>query len=433
MNLDALKKILSVFVAVKVVQLVIIFFTPCQFDTSSQLLLHQPEYIESKARFIQGTWLPQLTESLVNHIIEKLVIWDVVYFSDMFVNEIKYEHQFVFCPLWWRLIKGITALIYGTSHGQFYQGFVISLMVNGVVNFLNTILLYELTMAVFGNKANGGKFFNVEKLSYYSSLTFILSPASTFLVSSYSEAFCTFWAFGGLYLREKSISYHTFNVKYSIVKPLLYFASGVCFLVGLGFRANSLLLGVIYVYDLYSFTIKQFDQRTASIVITTGATLFVSFLASNIYPYMQFCFSQDCPNWCYNAIPSLFMHAQSHYWNNGFLKYWTANNIPNFLFPLPTIIIHLLSYKLFLFQYPMIKLIPILLVNAVVLIGGIFFWHVQILTRVTSFLPILNWTLSILHLSADPNDSLKFKIFVTYLVLWNVIHPSLFAAFLPPA
>lgn len=434
MNISTLKKILLVFVAVRLVQLVIIYFTPCQFDTSSQVLLHQPQYIESKSRLITGPWLLlQLTDLLVTHIVEKLVIWDAVYFSDMFVNDIRYEHQFVFCPLWWRLIKGITALFYGSADGQFYQSFIISLVLNNVVNFVNAVLLYELTWAIFSNKSSGGKFFNLEKLSYYSSVTFILSPASTFLVSSYSEVFCSFFSFLGLYLREKSINYKTFNVRYSIDRFPLYFASGLYFLVGLGFRANSLLLGVIYLYDLYNFTVKQFDQRTSTLVILTGATLFVSFVISNVYPYWIFCFLEECPQWCYNKIPSLFTHAQSHYWNNGFLKYWTPNNIPNFIFPLPTIIINTLSFKLFLFRYPMGKLIPILLVNAVVLIGGVFFWHVQILTRISSFLPILNWTLSILHLSGDSSDRFTFKIFVTYLIVWNIVHPSLFAAFLPPA
>ena len=40
------------------------------------------------------------------------------------------------------------------------------------------------------------------------------------------------------------------------------------------------------------------------------------------------------------------------------------------------------------------KLLPIIIINGLTLIGGIFFWNIQILNRITSFSPLIYWTLA---------------------------------------
>lgn len=425
-------RLFQTFILVKVSQLALVYFTPVQFDTSTQLLL-RTSYQTSKEVYISSynSVLKPFVGSIIDNIIEKLVVWDVVYFADLFVNEIKYEHQFVFCPLWWRLIKLVSKV--NRTPTNFYQLFIVSLWMSNILHFASVLMIWKLTKTVFNQSL--GKFFNKDRISITSGITYILSPGAGFLTSSYSENACAFLCFTGLYLREISMNYENFNLKnskLSIKDWRCYLLSGIFFAISYGMRANTLLLGIVYLYDLYVFSIKNHSQKDSLWSIISGSFLFTSLLVSNIYTYTVFCTGDLSPVWCSNTIPSLFQYAQGNYWNNGFLSYWTLNNIPNFLFALPTISISMISFKFFLIEYPMLKLLPILLVNSAVLVGGIFFWNTQILTRITTFLPIINWTLSIMILNYD-RQSYFVKGFLYYLIIWNIVHVTLFAAFLPPA
>jgi phosphatidylinositol glycan class V len=259
----------------------------------------------------------------------------------------------------------------------------------------------------------------------------IFSPAGIFLTTGYSESLCTFLSLATIYLREWSLTYVDFKQKNnkSVKFPVIYILSGTILALNFTVRANAMLLGGLYLHDLYEFTIINHSITNSIWAIVTGSQLFLSILTLNLHSYLIFCPGRE---WCNSMLPLLFSYAQHHYWNVGFLKYWTPNNIPNFLFALPTVIINIASIRYFVNELPRLKkMSSLILVNVLLLLGGVFFWHVQILTRISSFLPLSYWYIAIL-LTNDPSNKFA-KISVYYMIIWTLVQSGLFAGFLPPA
>lgn len=396
--------IVKSFVLIKALQLLVVIFTPIQFDISNDIIVD-----------IYGDPTPVWLKDLA----KKFLVWDNVHFTELFANGIQYEHQYVFSPGWWRLVRYITLSIKGENTPSFYEYLTVGVVMSNLNQLLTSIVLYYFTKHFFKQIA----FYRSkrETLAKKTAIVFLLSPGGMFLTSSYSENLGSFLAILGLYLRQASLSY---KILYTIQYKSIYLLSGIivgtCFLV----RANCLLLGLFYVYDLYTFFIIDHNLPDAVMAIIGGTPLFTTLVGFNYYCYQSFC--PERGEWCNNMIPSLFAYAQKHYWNNGFLNYWTANNIPNFLISLPIVLINSYLIKYFIREYPVKQFIPYLMVNGVTLILGVFFWNIQILNRVLNFNPVFYWFLAV-------DNSKNNKIILIGILTWIIIHSGLFASFLPPA
>ncbi|CAN3366688.1 GPI mannosyltransferase 2 [Diutina catenulata] len=386
------------FAAVKAVQLAIVYVTPLQFDTSSQLV---------------AAAQPQLAP-WVHRVLDKFITWDAVYFNHLYVDAIHYEHEFVFCPLWWRLIKAVP---YGA--GDYYKKLVVSLVVSNLFHALGTVVLMRLTQV----------YFKRPRLAHYAGAAFILSPGGVFLTAGYSENFSNFLGLFTIYLHEVSVgANYRAKSKWHITSVAGYVASGLVAAANIGVRANTVLVAVVYLYDLYQFGWVDGDVFESFWVLVTGGFSALALLVLNWVPYRLFCPQRGA--WCGWTVPSLFSFAQSHYWNVGFLQYWTPNNIPNFLFALPTIVIQVMAIRYFWRMVPTTpRLRWVLVVNVLLLVGGVFFWNVQILTRISSFLPLQFW-----YVAMEAMDNTRWgRYMVLYSLVWIPTQTMLFAAFLPPA
>lgn len=427
--MNDVSKLTVAFLVVKTSQIILLLSVPAQFDISSQLLLRQylpeSEYLLSLTSPYLHGFFSNLMDWILHSVLDRLVAWDAVYFTDLFTNDIHYEHQFVFCPLWWRLVR----LFPVSESFPFYGRLLWATFITNLCHFLAAVTLYYYTKLVFQN----ARLFSPERVALASLALFILSPAAMFLTAPYSEAIAAFFSFLCLYFRESALL-----VQYGTprINMPLYLASGLAAALAYGFRANCLLLGLVYVYDLagvlnllsgssiITSAMLKGSITTRLLPIMAGLILGLGFLASQIYNYMAVCYKSDRGEWCSARIPSLFTYAQAHYWNNGFLMYWTMGNIPNFIFGAPTIILSIFSIRYFRHTYPVDRILPILLVNLAFLVLLLGFWHVQIITRIHTFLPLVYWVVG----SHD-----KWRVAVTYFVVWNIVQTCLFGAFLPPA
>lgn len=398
------------FIAVKLIHVALVILVPQQFDISTELFL-QNEGLQ--ATFLQNPvqWTLQF---LNRRFLARLVTWDAVYFADLFQENLNYEHQYVFCPLWWRLVSRLPSV--NTLNSKVWLATILS----NVCHWLAMVVLYRYTRVIFEQ----ARLFNPQQIAFVTAFFYALLPASAFLLAPYSESIASLFSFLCLYLREEGAR---FQVGYSeTLKKAFYIISGAAAALAFGFRANCLLLGIVYLYDLVRMKPEQ-----KWLPLFAGLILGLGFLISNLYNYFAICHGSDRGEWCSSTFPSLFAYAQSHYWNVGFFKYWTPNNIPNFAFGAPTIFLSGMSITYFSKYYPIERITAVSLVNLVFLAAACLFWHVQIVTRVHTFLPSLYWFSAGVWLHND-FGWLKWAI-LAYFVVWSLVLPLLFGAFLPPA
>jgi len=162
--------------------------------------------------------------------------------------------------------------------------------------------------------------------------------------------------------------------------------------------------------------------------------------------YQAFCQDTDTPApWCSNSPPSIYTHVQSKYWGVGFLKYWTPQQLPNFLFAAPVLM--LLSYystqsvclfanRLFYKDKPrgLSPFEPQSLaphgIHAFVFTSILLFAsHTQIILRFAASLPFTYWSAARL-LVEHPRLG---KWWVGWSIVWGAVSLVLWSAFLPPA
>lgn len=412
--LRSLCKITAAFVLVKVLQCVVLYVCPVQFDTSSQVLLLHPQVVAHHA----ASWLaasPRLTR-----LVHRLVAWDAVYFASLFVHGPKYEHEHVFGPLWWRVVHRV-------SNGNFYDGLVVGVVVANACHYALCLVVYHLTAAVFRSNALR---FNLElrRMAEYAGVFYALAPGGVFLTAPYLEPVCALLSLLAMWLRERLLDRGPLRkLLLVVVNRWLYLALGACAGLAVGARSNAVLLGYMYAYDLWQGwgQFRRGGGRDALVVPVAGGSLVgLSLVVLTAVPYWQLCPQRG--EWCLDRVPLLYSYAQARYWNNGFLRYWTPNNIPNFGFALPSLVATLVACRFFSHVYPCDN------VGVVVHIGVMFvalmaLWsHVQIVTRAQSFLPLVSWWCACL---ADRPR----RVAVAVCLGWVMFQAGLFAAFLPPA
>jgi len=332
-----IRALLTVFLIWKSVLLLIATCSPGPgYDTSTALLSH-----------IAGANGPHLSflGSFGHHISEKLTRWDAIYYTTAARRDYLYEQEWAFGWGFTRIIQAIASTLkfLGVENFDFLES-IVGISIAHASHALSAIVVHALARAIFPASSS-------KKLAFAAACLHIFSPAGLFLSAPFSESTFALLNLFGCLLFVWSISDGD-----SYAQDLLLVISGLIFGVGTTVRSNGLLSGIMFleealrgVYCLRNGLEYSVIRRLAATVIG-GISIGFFFVLPQYIAYREYCGSsmtssgQSPRIWCERTLPSIYTFVQAHYWNVGFLRYWTLSNIPLFLLATPMLIILALSY-----------------------------------------------------------------------------------------
>jgi phosphatidylinositol glycan class V len=199
-------------------------------------------------------------------------------------------------------------------------------------------------------------------IAFTAAILHIVSPAGLFLSAPYGESLYAALTFAGVWSHATASSFGPFKTaeaSFSLRSALFLILSSICFGLGSLIRGNGLLNGLVFVFDIVPYvyslpsTLRRRDIHalltTASIGLA-GVLLGLIYASGQLEPYLRHCTNGNDRPWCSALPPSIYTFVQRHYWNNGFLRYWTLSNLPLFLLAAPMLLVMLGSSYLALFQ-----------------------------------------------------------------------------------
>ncbi|KAH2477357.1 hypothetical protein KXV71_001975 [Aspergillus fumigatus] len=189
-------------------------------------------------------------------------------------------------------------------------------------------------------------------LAFIAACLHIFSPAGLFLSAPYGESTYALLSFTGYFLFVQSFSPSGASTSLKDARiPLAGILCGLATTV----RSNGILNGLLFLEEairaLYSLTgaITFAKFRRLLAVGVAGICTALGFVVPQYIAYRDFCINypftgHDEPRiWCRRTLPSISSFVQDHYWNNGFLRYWTVSNIP--LFALASPMLAIMTYS----------------------------------------------------------------------------------------
>ncbi|KAF4452682.1 GPI mannosyltransferase 2 [Fusarium austroafricanum] len=390
-----------------------------------------PDYDTSTSLFfdiIHGAKTP------IPALVTRLTRWDALYFMHDAVKGKVYEQEWAFgigLPAAVRSISGLFGL----------QGWesIIAIAVSHISHLIAVLVLYQLTIVLCNDR----------KLAYLASVVHILSPAGLFLSAPYAESTFSCLSFMGNLLFAISLKAGPDSLKRNAAMA----SAGLMYGVSCTFRSNGLFGGVLFAVEAVKGLLALLDGFTFSKVlrlispIIGGILVAIGFVAPQVLAWMRFCNTKDGERraWCARLIPSIYTFVQEEYWDVGFLKYWTPNQIPLFLLATPMLTI-LIKSGIELMREPsrglrtmtsgtdeQCRLLVRTLAAVQVLLAvlAITNYHVQIISRLSSGYPIWYWWVASCLMDKQ-RQSLGYAV-VVFITMYAAIQGALFASFLPPA
>ncbi|EAU91361.1 GPI mannosyltransferase 2 [Coprinopsis cinerea okayama7 len=391
-----------------------------------------------------------------------LVRWDAIHFLAIANNGYQFEQQWAFLPGIALLVRAFNALL-GLEFGVKGVSLLISLLTLDSFR-----VLYELSLIHL----------NSEKLAHIATVLalFPSSPATLFAVP-YNEPFFTYFSYRGM----------LFCARKQWLLAALSFAAATTF------RSNGIFLAGYIIWGLLVLPYLSNPSINLKLLLSTiytallTALVFVPFIGHNYHGYHTFCIPPPAsstavtftpPDWCNKPIPSIYTHVQAEYWNNGLFKYWTIQQLPNFIIGAPPLILlftfgvwHLRQVLPTLFSKPAPSTAPrsnrkpmdaskaepdivkkkdestsnpftslsltphvihALFTSSILLFAS----HTQIILRLAAAMPTLYWAAAWLWYVPPGTTATKTryaKWWIYWSAIWGLISIVLWVAFLPPA
>lgn len=378
------------------------------------------------------------TNDIADLLLGGLNHWDGQYYLHIAKYGYDTEKILVFLPVYPLLLRILYPLV---QHlGDFNEDSSI-LIASATLNFtcfiLSAILICLLTRKYFPSSPDS--FINTVAFS------FAINPASIFFSANYTESLYTLLTFAGLlFLGTAPVT------------------AGILFGISTLTRSNGIINSFFILFNLVTYFRKNkirkcFDHAVAYIFST------LPFFAYQLW-YIPTFFCNRCPKVCMpfcsaktdtNSIVFLpYSYLQAKYWNQGFLNFYQMKQIPNFLLATPVLFLTL--WSCFRYFRPAIlsnrpsdkksrksqklgkkeshsnvafrsvrhffvnqKLVPYAIHITFLALYGLFFIHVQVLTRLlSSSSPWIYWAVASLQ---GVGSKLSMTFFILYFVLGIVL------------
>ncbi|KAJ2987447.1 hypothetical protein NUW58_g4498 [Xylaria curta] len=393
------------------------------YDTSSSLLsLDRATYHES-----------------IFDLATRLTRWDAIYFIQASRRGYLFEQEWAFASGLPTVISFLAKVLtnFGVEQHDALEP-LIGIFVANASHLLSTVVLYRLGLTVSKDS----------RISLVAAVLHILSPAGLFLTAPYNESPFALLSFVGYLFFAKAV----LSNKRTVAHDVSLVASGLWFGFAVNFRSNGVLNGLLFAMELLREislppTLNSVRRRLA--LLAGGSAIAIGFAAPQIAAYRTYCYDAvdaELRPWCTRRLPLIFTFVQEHYWNVGFLRYWTPPNIPLFLLAGPMLYLLAKSGSSFLSNPYLVSeevkntsisknlagfLRSMALVQLILTALAITNYHVQIITRISSGYPL--WYMWLANLLSDGKTANTGKNIVMYMVMYAGIQGVLFACFLPPA
>ena len=265
-------------------------------------------------------------------------------------------------------------------------------------------------------------------------MLFCLNPASIFFSVAYTESFFAAFVFLGLCFLYQS---HAPPFRLRMMGSLMFMLATMT-------RSNGALMGLFSLdasFRAWKHTAKRRQDFYRAFLELAAVTCVHAFGLFSVlaYGYYQYCrptSQQDYeyPEWCSWKLPVIYLHVEEHYWNVGFLRYFTMEQIPNFLLAMPVLVWSLLSiytvgFSSYLRSSTQTNFSVFLVQTLIVTLLSFFMMHVQISTRILmASCPILFWAGAVVTKSSH---LFLTYLFLVYVVSYFLLGPGLFCCFYP--
>ncbi|KAK4047518.1 ER membrane glycoprotein subunit of the GPI transamidase complex-like protein [Microbotryomycetes sp. JL221] len=388
---------------------------------------------------------------------ERFTRWDTVYFLEIARNGYTMEQQTAFMPgLPW--LTRQVALTFETN--LLNTGIALTALASTIA----TLCMYRLTLSVFDNR----------RLALATALIYTVPPSwPTFHAVPYTEPFAALFTLAGMlaFVHDK------------LVVASLIWAVGTLFraqgiVLGVGFFGWKLLLRTPWRHGTFRLRNLLFG---APAFVALSSFSMSPFLAFQWYIRQQFCPGatvQDRRPWCDKTWSLPYDYVQSHYWNVGPFRYWTTQQLPNFLLASPVLIMSFVAsidfyrrhwHRVVQITLPFVacrpadahkqlesqssaptkellvdRITPFIHLNTALTLLLLVTAHVQIALRICVTNPVLFWFVAerFVQSSDDMRKSHSGRSrrdagwaiwWTTYCIVWGSVSVVLWACFLPPA
>ncbi|GAA6005245.1 hypothetical protein JCM11491_002633 [Sporobolomyces phaffii] len=386
---------------------------------------------------------------------EGFVRWDSVYFLAIARDGYSHEQRLAFFPGLpgaLRIGAELARLLTRGPDLTFEAMVIAGIVLTTLATTGAAVLLYKMTLHLSQSPTH----------SLVTSFLFLLAPARAVLHAvPYTEPLSAFFTFAGMYS----------FVSRRHVRSSILFACGTLFraqgaVLGLGFFGWRYMLEQPFRAGRFSF------WKLATGTAITAALSLISaspFLAFQAYAHRLYC-SQPASvrPWCSSASGFSYDWVQSHYWDVGPFRYWTVQQIPNFVLASPVLALSVSASYTFYTSHPRLVLsrtlpflvsaptpsrsnrrpflnpvlIPFVHLHTATTLLLVVSSHVQIVLRLCIVNPVVWWYASDLLLaeetSGDGGQGWRTRkrwgeTWVSYSIVWGTVSIALWALFLPPA